>query len=77
MEPGRTYAIKIEAFPISNLFKAGHRLRIDVSSSNFPHFDVNPNSGEPEGRASRVQVATNRLFLDTDHPSHVALPLIP
>jgi len=77
MESGRIYAIRIEAFPTSNLFKAGHRLRIDVSSSNFPHFDVNPNSGEPEGEATRMQVATNRLFLDQDHPSHVILPVIP
>ncbi len=49
MSPGRIYAIRIEAFPTSNLFKAGHRIRIDVSSSNYPHFDFNPNSGEPEG----------------------------
>ena len=47
--PGEVYAITIELFPIGNLFCAGHRLRLDISSSNFPHFDVNPNSGEPEG----------------------------
>jgi len=77
MEPGRIYPIRIEAFPTSNLFKAGHRIRIDVSSSNFPHFDFNPNTGEPEGKATRSQVATNRVFLDRDHPSHVVLPVIP
>ena len=49
MAPGQVYAITIELFPIGNLFVAGHRLRLDISSSNFPHFDVNPNSGEPEG----------------------------
>ena len=43
------YAITIELFPIANLFCRGHRPRLDISSSNFPHFDVNPNSGEPEG----------------------------
>jgi putative CocE/NonD family hydrolase len=77
MESGRIYAVRIEAFPTSNLFKAGHRIRIDVSSSNFPHFDVNPNTGEPEGKATRRQIATNRVFLDRDHPSHVLLPVIP
>ena len=77
MEPGRIYAILIEAFPTSNLFKAGHRIRIDVSSDNFPHFDFNPNTGEPEGKATRTQVATNRVFVDQDHPSHVVLPVIP
>jgi len=77
MEPGRIYAIRIEAFPTSNLFKAGHRIRIDVSSSNFPHFDFNPNTGEPEGKSTRMQVATNRVYVDSDHPSHVVLPVIP
>jgi len=77
MEPGRIYPILIAAFPTSNLFKAGHRIRIDVSSSNFPHFDFNPNTGEPEGKATRMQVATNRVFVDRDHPSHVVLPVIP
>ena len=77
MEPGRVYLIAIEAFPTSNLFKAGHRIRIDVSSDNFPHFDFNPNTGEPEGKATRTQVATNRVFVDQDHPSHVVLPVIP
>jgi uncharacterized protein len=76
MEPGRIYSIRIAAFPTSNLFKAGHRIRIDVSSSNFPHFDRNPNTGEPEARAVRTQVATNRVFLDRDHPSHLILPVI-
>ena len=77
MEPGQIYAIRIEAFPTSNLFKAGHRIRIDVSSSNFPHFDFNPNSGEPEGKATRMQIANNRVYVDADHPSHVLLPVIP
>jgi putative CocE/NonD family hydrolase len=76
MEAGRVYAIRIEAFPTSNLFKAGHRIRVDVSSSNFPHFDFNPNTGEPEGKATRTQAATNRVFLDREHPSHVVLPVI-
>jgi len=49
---GEVYAITIELFPIANLFCRGHRPRLDISSSNFPHFDVNPNSGEPEGRVA-------------------------
>jgi putative CocE/NonD family hydrolase len=77
MEPERIYGIRIEAFPTSNLFKAGHCIRLDVSSSNFPHFDFNPNTGEPEGKATRRRVATNRVYLDRDHPSHVVLPVIP
>jgi len=77
MEPGRLYQIRIEAFPTSNLFMRGHRIRIDISSSNFPRFDCNPNTGEPEGEAGPARVATNRIHLDQDHPSFVTLPVIP
>ncbi|MBL8548799.1 MAG: CocE/NonD family hydrolase [Hyphomonadaceae bacterium] len=76
MRPNTIHRIKIEAFPTSNLFKTGHRIRLDVSSSNFPHFDANPNTGEPEGRWTRTRVATNRVFLDARRPSHVTLPVV-
>jgi hypothetical protein len=77
MKPGEVYPIKIEAFPTSNLFKRGHRIRVDVSSSNFPHFDTNPNSGEPEGHAAQMRVATNKVYIDANAPSHIVLPVIP
>lgn len=77
MTPGEVYRIKIEAFPTSNLFKRGHRIRLDVSSSNFPHFDVNPNTGDPEGRGLTRKVARNTVFADAGRPSHVVLPIIP
>ncbi len=76
MVPGTIYRVTIEAFPTANLFAAGHRIRLDVSSSNFPHFDVNPNSGEPEGQADHKQVARNRIHMGPDHPSIIALPLV-
>jgi uncharacterized protein len=77
MRPGEICQVRIDAFPTSNLFKRGHRVRLDVSSSNFPHFDCNPNSGEPEGHADHMRIATNRVHLDATHPSHILLPLIP
>ena len=77
MVPGTVYAIRVSAFPTSNLFARGHRIRMDVSSSNFPHFDVNPNTGEPEAKATTYRVATNRVYLDASRPSHVILPVIP
>jgi putative CocE/NonD family hydrolase len=77
MTPGEVYQIQIDAFPTSNLFKAGHRIRIDISSSNFPHFDCNPNTGAPEGHAGPTLVATNRVYLDRTRPSHVVLPIVP
>ena len=76
MEPGTVYEVQIELPPVSNLFKKGHRIRVDISSSNFPRFDVNPNTGEPIGRHTRSQVARNTVFSDADHPSQVVLPLV-
>ena len=68
-------AIRLPA--TSNLFAVGHRIRLDVSSSNFPRFDVNPNTGEPMGRHTGTQVARVRIHADADRPSHVVLAVIP
>ncbi len=76
MEPERVYQITISAFPTSNYFATGHRIRLDVSSSNFPHFDLNFNTGEPEGRATHKRVAHNTVYMDSSHPSHVILPVV-
>jgi hypothetical protein len=77
LTPGEIYAFTIEPQATSNLFKAGHRIRLDISSSNFPHFDVNPNTGEPLGQSRCMVVAHNTIYHDADHPSHVVLPVIP
>jgi len=74
---GEVAAITVAAFPTSNLFAKGHKIRLDVSSSNFPHFDVNPNTGAPEGQGLARQVAANTLFMDRNRSSRVLLPIIP
>ena len=77
MTPGEIYRVPIALPPTSNLFAAGHRIRLDISSSNFPRFDVNPNTGEPVGRHTEMLVAHNAVYLDHRHPSHLTLPIIP
>jgi len=77
MKPGEVYEFTIHLYPTSNLFKAGHRIRLDISCSNFPRFDVNPNTGEPLNAHRRMVVSTNTLFHDRAHPSQVVLPVIP
>jgi putative CocE/NonD family hydrolase len=77
LAPGEVAEIRIDAFPTSNLFKKGHRIRLDVSSSNFPHFDVNPNPGDPEGQGLTRRIARNRIYMDAARPSRVILPVIP
>ncbi len=75
--PGEVVRIRLVLFPTANLFLPGHRIRLDVSSSNFPKFDVNPNTGEAEGRGTRRRIAVNTVFADADRPSRVVLPVLP
>ena len=77
MKPGTIYPFTIRLYPTSNVFKKGHRIRVDISSSNFPRFDVNPNTGEPLNDNRRVVTAINTIHHDRAHPSHIVLPVIP
>jgi len=77
MKPGEIYRVQIVLPPTSNLFQKGHRIRLDISSSNFPRFDPNPNTGEPMGRHTRTLIAQNAVYADRDHASHIVLPVIP
>ncbi|HRY55629.1 MAG TPA: CocE/NonD family hydrolase [Spirochaetia bacterium] len=73
MRPGEAYRIRVEAFPTSNLFARGHRIRLDVSSSNFPHFDANPNTGEALGSGRLRRVAVNSVYMDAARTSLLLL----
>ena len=77
LKPGRPYELTIELYPTSLVFKRGHRIRLDVSSSNFPRFDVNPNTGEPLNDNRSWRVAENSIYLDPAHPSRILLPVVP
>lgn len=73
LETGKIYAITIEPFATCNLFKRGHRIRVDISSSNFPKYDVNPNSGESAADAREKRIALNTVHLSASHPSSITL----
>jgi putative CocE/NonD family hydrolase len=77
MTPGTVYPFTIALYPTSLVFKKGHRIRVDISSSNFPRFDVNPNTGEPLNDNRRERVATNTVYHDAQHPSQILLPVVP
>ena len=77
MEPGQVYAITIEMQPTSLVFKKGHRIRVDVTSSDFPHFDRNPNTGHEFGMDAEVQIAEQTIYHSAKYPSHIVLPVIP
>lgn len=77
LEPGRVYEITIEVPPTSTVFKKGTRLRLDISSSNYPKFGLNPNSGEPIEYHTYMQIANNRIYHDPERASFLTVPVIP
>ena len=76
LEPGEVYEFNFQLYPTSNVFRKGHRIRLDISSSNFPRFDVNPNTGGGLGLERRFEVAHQAIYHDSEHPSQVVLPVI-
>jgi hypothetical protein len=77
MTLGRIYEFTIDLWASANLFKADHRIRLDISSSNFPTYDVNPNTGEKIGYHTKTIIVENTIYNDREHPSHITLPIIP
>ncbi|MBO1079073.1 CocE/NonD family hydrolase [Roseomonas haemaphysalidis] len=77
LQPGMPVRVTVELFPTANLFKAGHRIRLDIASSEFPHYDLNPQTGEPEGAWRRMRVAENTIFVDAARTSRLVLPVVP
>ncbi|EKF20517.1 hydrolase CocE/NonD family protein [Nitratireductor pacificus pht-3B] len=69
--------IEITPFATANRFCKGHCIRVDISSSNFPKYDVNPNTGGPEGTSRIANIARNRIHLDATHRSYVELYCLP
>jgi hypothetical protein len=75
MEPGAVYPVTIDLWAISNRFEKGHRIRLDLSSSNFPMYDVNPNTGEPIGKHTHLKKTINTVHHGGDYPSCLVLPV--
>lgn len=76
LTPHHIVEVTIKPFESCNLFKKGHRLRLDIASSNFPHFDCNPNSGEPEGMGNLKRIATNTVHVGPQYPSRLEMQII-
>ena len=77
LTPGEIIPLQIVLYPTSNLFAKGHKIRLDISSSNFPRFDVNPNTGEPIALNRKSIIAENTIYHEKGHPSCILLPIIP
>jgi putative CocE/NonD family hydrolase len=76
LTPGQPAEFTIEMYPTSLVFRRGHRIRLDISSSNFPRFDVNPNTGGPLGEERAWRVAVNSVYHDPSHASRILLPVV-
>jgi len=75
--PGKVYEYRISLWETSNVFKAGHRIRIEVSSSNFPRYARNLNTGKNFATDTEIKTAVQTIYHDRDHPSALVLPVIP
>jgi putative CocE/NonD family hydrolase len=75
--PSEIYQLRLNLWATANVFLPGHRIRLEVSSSNFPRFDRNSNTGGDiaSETANQYQPAINRIFHDAAHPSHLILPI--
>jgi putative CocE/NonD family hydrolase len=77
IQPGRAYQYSIDLGNAGQIFRRGHRIRLEISSSNFPHYSRNLNTGRSNEEDDRIQVARQTVLHDEDHPSHLLLPVVP
>lgn len=77
LDSGKVYKYEIDVGVTGNVFRQGHRIRVEISSSNFPRFDRNPNTGHDFGVDAALRVAQQTVYHNRDHPSHILLPVIP
>src|SRR5690606_16645803 len=77
LTPNEVYEYEIEMTGTANVFLPGHRIRVDITSSNFPQFDRNHNTGNPLGSSSEVRIANQTIHHGGSRPSHILLPTVP
>jgi putative CocE/NonD family hydrolase len=77
LEPNEIARYRIRCYPMANVFRKGHRLRLDVTSSSFPRFSRHLNTGEDVGTGTRIEIARQTVLHTSEYPSHVVLPVIP
>jgi putative CocE/NonD family hydrolase len=76
MTPGEVYTFTITLYPTANVFLKGHRIRVHITSSGFPLWDRNPNTGHEQGMDAEIQVANQTVYHDEKYPSHIVLPIV-
>jgi hypothetical protein len=74
--PGGVYEYKIDLWSTSIVFNCGHRIRLEISSSNYPRFEINPNTGKRYHKGDKTEVAHQTIYMDADHPTALILPVV-
>lgn len=77
LDANKVYEYAIDVGVTGNVFRKGHRIRLDISSSNFPRFDRNPNTGHDYGVDADLRTAAQTVYHTPVYPSHILLPIIP
>ncbi|PWT89384.1 MAG: hydrolase [Blastocatellia bacterium] len=77
IEPGHVYSYELDLWNTCQLYQKGHRIRLEISSSAFPKYDRNLNTGEELGQSTKMAVAQQKIYHDLEHPSYVLLPIVP
>lgn len=77
LEPGKVYRMEVDMIATANLFQKGHRIRVHVTSSHFPQFSRNLNTGEPFATGKTMKIAEQTIYHSAQQPSHILLPVLP
>jgi len=76
LTPGKIYQVSVDCWSTSIVFNTAHRIRVSITSSNYPRFDLNPGTGRPWTDGCTFVRQTNKIYCDTEHPSRIILPVV-
>jgi putative CocE/NonD family hydrolase len=76
LTPGQIEEVSVDCWSTSQIFNTGHRVRVTITSSNFPRFDVNPGTAQPWSDNGEKVKQTNRIYCDAEHPSRLVVPVV-
>ena len=77
LTPEEIYEYTVDLWSVSHVFQKGHKIQVEISSSNFPKYDRNPNTGHKFGEDAELEKATQMMYHNSQYPSHIIFPVVP
>ena len=77
LTPEEVYEYTVDLWSVSHVFQKGHKIQVEISSSNFPKYDRNPNTGHKYGEDAELEKATQMMYHNSQYPSHIIFPVVP